>query len=210
MSDPSETDTEKLVTEHALAVAQHDQMVAEIQQLSADLRNALKVFWDPGDPARERNGAASAVAAVVNYLKAIGIERCLYEPLLELWGALAAAEIGLRHPLTAPSEFQKGSSTALQKAALDKAHAAALVTLLHQAGRKKPIAYDVAAHIAGIPRKQLREFRKNIIGPEPRAPEIAVITYNRCLEDAARSGLPLLEQVRVLSDLIKSKSSSKA
>lgn len=149
----------------------------ETKQLEADLKNAHEAYLiaakDRPDDADDI-ATAGALSAVCNYLRAIGIERRYWEPLLEIWGGLSGAKT---------------------KKHLDNARAAAAVTLLMKAGEKS--ALKTVATAAGIDKLQLATFRKNVTG-NPRGPKIAVDLYKRLLSDAAHSGLPLREQAQEL------------
>ena len=154
------------------------QLKNETEQLETDLRLAHEAYQeaakDRPDEA-DKLAAVRALSAVCNYLRAIGIERRYWEPLLEIWGKMDGART---------------------KEHMDKARAAAAVTLLMKAREKSALKTVAAA--AGIDKLQLETFRKNVTGKNPRGPKIAVDLYKRLLSDAARSGLPLREQAQEL------------
>lgn len=167
------------------------QLIAEREQLIVDLQNARQAAQETGEHEPTRIAAVGALLALVNYLKAIDIERALYAPLLDLSGALADAERGLSHPLTRPLEFKVGDSTAKIQHTLEMAEACAAVTLMRRAGRKKE-AYVLVANNAGVELKALRTYRKNITAK--RAPELAKTQYDLFIKQAMASCLPLTEQ----------------
>ena len=187
-------------------VMQHDQLVDEIQQLVSDLENARAVFVgkdpdDAHDGYRRRQGAVSALAAVINYLDAVGVQDELYVPLNELWGALVDAESGLSNPLTAPSTHRhKGGTKTKHTYALDMAKAAAAVTLKCHSGEKLSDALAEVARKAGVGEKQLENFRKQV--SSRRGNNAAKDLYHLMLKELAAHDLPREEQARLALEAV--------
>jgi len=112
---------------------QHNQLIDELADVQEKLAAARKMF-----AANDRQGAAVALHAVIDYLKAAGVKEELSEPLLALWGALADADLGVRNPLT--NWEVHGELTPEQKKQnkrhqdmLEMATAAAVVSILMRA-----------------------------------------------------------------------------
>lgn len=156
-----------------------------LQTLIAELE-AARETWRNGvaaDEAAGRAGVIAALAAVANYLRAVGVKPELSAPLANLAAALGDAEGGRSNALLKPEKHKQTTPKKNIRETMDWASGAAAVTIWKdEAGWTLPKALKEAAKVLGITPEQLAEFRKNM--GKGRAPKDAVDWYHFLLTQA--------------------------
>ncbi len=102
------------------------------------LDDFVQQLLDPAEtyrsgPESERAGAHDALAAVIDYLRAVGTESAIRLPLEALLGALEDADTGKANQLTRPAKLTNRPPTAIKEAS-DLVLASAAITFLNEAG----------------------------------------------------------------------------
>jgi hypothetical protein len=135
--------------------------VSDIENLRRRLAAAF-VSADDDNDTPERARARKGLAAVLDYLRAAGIEADLRADLLHLYAALEDIAAGRSNSLLERATMPKGTP---KKKSFETSHetmAAAAVTILKREGWKLDEATSYVARELGMSSQALADFRKEI------------------------------------------------
>ena len=174
-----------------------------LDKLVVDLARAYQTFsqQQADDDNPRQAGAIEAINSLLNFLRAAGVRRELYTPLLAVLAGLSDASEGRSNDILRKAQYQKGRSKKPIFETLNLARAAAAVTI-YKEDAKWPLdkALWTVSKETGIDQKQLKEFRKNI--GKARASPTAIENYDFFLNTArSYKHLSAEEQARCTLDL---------
>ena len=156
-----------------------------LDKLVVDLARAYQTFsqQQADDDNPRQAGAIEAIDSLLNFLRAAGVRRELYTPLLAVLAGLSDASEGRSTDILRKAQYQKGTSKKPIFETLNLARAAAAVTIYKEYA-KWPLdkALWTVSKETGIDQKQLAEFRKNI--GKGRASPTAIENYDFFLNTA--------------------------
>jgi len=133
-----------------------------IKELRVASQTFSKTAADDVEGDAKQQGAIDALSAVMNFLRASGVDRKLYAPIAALQAGLFDASEG-RSSEILERHYKEGVSKKPILRTLNMAAASAAVTILKDdAGVPLDRALERIARETGIEKKQLAEYRKNL------------------------------------------------
>jgi hypothetical protein len=136
-----------------------DKLIEELNKAHRIFTRAIAHEVEGNNP--KQQGAIDALSAVMNFLRASGVDRRLYAPIAELQAGLFDASEG-RSSGILQRHHKQGASTKPVMRTRNMAAASAAVTILKDDGVPLDLALQQVAREIGVGKDQLGEFRKNI------------------------------------------------
>jgi hypothetical protein len=150
-----------------------------------------------------RLGARNALGAVIGFLRSVGADTPEFLPLVELLGALDDAEDGIQNELLKASPYVGDAGKRPRGYHIKRAGAAAIVSLLVDAGRSVGDASNAVAKLTAgeMSAAQIENYRKEL--SSGRSSKRVIMLYDDLLDQWRR--LPLNAEQRAAEAMLNLK-----